>query len=312
MNKVSVIICTHNPKREYIDKVLDSLKEQTLSQKSWELLLVDNASERLLANEIDISWHLNFQHIREERVGLTHARLCGIKASSNEILVFVDDDNVLAKNYLENAYKIMYENQYLGAIGGKVLPNFEINPECWIENFWICLALRDLGEEAKTYFWNENLDRLQYPIFSPIGAGMVLRQKAAKIYTESIANDPRRISLDRTGNSLQSGGDCDINLTLLHSGLGIGYFPQLQLTHIISSSRLSKNYLARLNYASCRSWVQVLDFHSIRPWKKIPVWSVMPRKIKSFFHCQTWKSPAAFVNWRGTCGIFDALAELET
>ena len=48
MPSISVIICTHNPRMDYIDKVLSALKSQSLSQQEWELLLVDNASKKIL------------------------------------------------------------------------------------------------------------------------------------------------------------------------------------------------------------------------------------------------------------------------
>ena len=38
-----------------------------------------------------------------ERLGLTPARLRGIRESRGELLVFVDDDNVLERDYLEVA-----------------------------------------------------------------------------------------------------------------------------------------------------------------------------------------------------------------
>ncbi|MBD2176623.1 glycosyltransferase family 2 protein [Pseudanabaena sp. FACHB-1998] len=312
MKKISVIVCTHNPKEVYISKVLESLKEQTLPKQDWELLLIDNASTKMLCGAIDISWHINSRHIREDLIGLTNARLCGIRSSVSEILIFVDDDNILEPNYLENAYTIMHENPSLGSIGGKILPNFEVDPEDWVKKFWVCLALRDLGEEVQTYFYNKQTsDDMKHPLFAPIGAGMVLRKAAATLYADTIANNLNRKALDRTGNSLQSGGDCDINLTLLKTGWGVGYFPQLKLTHLISARRLTKSYLARLNYASCRSWIEVLDFHNVRPWAKIPAWSVFPRKLKSFFSYQAWKNPEAFIHWKGSCGTFEGLANLK-
>ena len=38
----SVIICTHNPRSDYLRRVLDALKAQTLLREQWELLLIDN------------------------------------------------------------------------------------------------------------------------------------------------------------------------------------------------------------------------------------------------------------------------------
>ncbi|MBD2297301.1 glycosyltransferase [Nostoc sp. FACHB-190] len=312
-NRISLIICTHNPRKDYLDRVINSLKIQTLPMTEWEFLLIDNASDRTLAKEIDITWHPNARHIREDNLGLTAARLRAFKEASNEILVFVDDDNVLDANYLKNTSEIVQGNPHLGAIGGKSLPEFEIEPESWINQFSVCLALRNLGDEPLIYFAKKtDCSSAQYPPFAPIGAGLVLRRKAAQVYAQNVSQDSSRLALGRTGKQLISGEDNDINLTILEAGWGVGYFPQLQLTHLISANRLSKDYLARLNRASSRSWVQVLDAHNIRPWQKIPSWTVVPRKLKAFLSYQPWKSPANYVSWQGACGIFEGLSTLSS
>src|SRR5271170_3727335 len=102
----SVIICTHNPRQDYLRLTLEGLEKQTLPKERWELLLIDNASKEPLAGKWDLSWHPNARHIREEELGLTPARLRGIKESKGGLLVFVDDDNVLEVNYLETALDI--------------------------------------------------------------------------------------------------------------------------------------------------------------------------------------------------------------
>ena len=112
---VSVIICSHNPREDYLRRVLDALKAQTLPIKDWELLLVDNASKEPMAGRFDLSWHPNARHLREEKTGLTHARLCGIAEAKAGLLVFVDDDNVLRADYLQAALKISKEWPQLGA-----------------------------------------------------------------------------------------------------------------------------------------------------------------------------------------------------
>jgi len=310
--QISVIIPTHNPRQINLEKTLCGLREQTLKQNFWELLVIDNATpDPEYVPSFDFSWHSDARVIRENRLGLTRARLAGIQASQGDYLVFVDDDNVLHTDYLKNATTIFQNYPNLGAIGGKSLPEFEVEPEPWVKDFWVCLALRDLGEEVQVYFYSEaSSGDKQHPSFAPIGAGMALQQSAARLYADCILEDLARLALDRTGRSLQSGGDCDINLTLLNAGWGVGYFPQLHLTHVISTNRLTKDYLARLNFASSRSWIQVLDFHGLRPWNKISPWSVLPRKIKAFFSYQPWKSSAAYIRWQGACGMFEGLGAL--
>lgn len=139
---LSVIICTHNPKRHYLSKVLESLQFQTLSHDVWELLLIDNASQTPLNAEIDLSWHPNARHIREDQLGLTPARLRGIHESTADTLVFVDDDNILEPDYLEAALIISKDWAKIGAWSGQVKPVFEQQPPDWTKLYWTNLAIR--------------------------------------------------------------------------------------------------------------------------------------------------------------------------
>src|SRR3989442_702908 len=92
---ISVIICTHNPRPDYLERVLEALKAQTLSSEQWELVLVDNASRDQLSSWVQLSWHPQARCIRENELGLTPARLRGISEAVGKLFVFVDDDNVL-------------------------------------------------------------------------------------------------------------------------------------------------------------------------------------------------------------------------
>jgi glycosyltransferase involved in cell wall biosynthesis len=307
---LSVIIPTHNPNRVRLERTLRGLQQQSLPVMDWELVIIDNATPNLnYIPSFDLSWHPTASVQREERLGLTHARLSGITASQGDYLVFVDDDNVLHPDYLKHVMNILYQDPKLGVIGGKSIPEFETTPQPWVEQFHVCLALRDFGETAKTHTYSEGNEK-HHPEFAPIGAGMALRREAAMYYCDRIRSDCNRKSFDRTGRSLQSGGDCDINLTLLEAGWKVGYFPQLQLTHLIPDGRTTTAYLARLSHASSRSWVQVLDVHGIRPWQKIARWSILPRKIKALLTYQPWSSPSAYIRWRSACGLFEGLGGL--
>src|SRR5882724_1632506 len=128
MPAISVIICTHNPRENYLRRVLDALRAQTLPLADWELLLVDNASEKPLAGRIDLSWHPNARHLREEKTGKTHALLRGIAGFTGELLVIVDDDNVLRADYLQTCLKVAADYPWLGAWSGSCIPEFETEP----------------------------------------------------------------------------------------------------------------------------------------------------------------------------------------
>lgn len=374
---ISVVIPTHNPRMDYLARVIEALRGQTLEQSAWELIVVDNGSKPALrggssqssvvsqkTNIVDLSWHPNARIVREERLGLTFARLRGFAEAKGELIVMVDDDNVLAPDYLENALKIAEEHKDVGAFGGKCLPEFETQPEPWMEEFLPLLALRDHGEKEIIAGDTRSADgsRRVYPDqAAPIGAGMVLRREAAAAYAERMRQDAEGIRhtadgrmaedgaerlrrsgglrvagsesdgmsvaqadespnhrntepsqhratlvlTDRRGDSLASAGDNDLVFTIVRDGWKVGYFPQLHVTHLIPSSRLTVDYLARANRGVQRSWVEVLRKHEACPWPVISRASAPLRKVRAFFNYRGWQKPAEFIRWQGFCGHFE-------
>ena len=75
--RLSAIICAYNPQRAYLDETLDSIRAQVdLSPNdAWELLLIDNASAPALDTWVNLTGLPNARIIREDKLGLTHARL---------------------------------------------------------------------------------------------------------------------------------------------------------------------------------------------------------------------------------------------
>ena len=79
MALISIIICSHNPRDTYLSRCLNGLQRQTLDTKSWELLLIDNASDQPLKLKGDISWYPNSRHVKEPTLGLVWARHLAIR-----------------------------------------------------------------------------------------------------------------------------------------------------------------------------------------------------------------------------------------
>ncbi|RZK39276.1 MAG: glycosyltransferase family 2 protein [Pedobacter sp.] len=299
MIEISIILPTHNPNLRRLMETLNGLRNQTLQLHYWELIIVDNNSQPPI--NVNIDWHPNHQIITENNQGLTPARISGFKASSADIIVMVDDDNILSTTYLESALSIFKNNVTLGAAGGKIFPVFEAPPPSWLSEFHHILALRNYGDDIIIKQWDKT-----YPSMAPVGAGMVIRKEALQTYLGS----PRLIS-DRKGNSLSSGGDNDIVLEILKSGWEIGYYPNLKLSHIISKERTTVSYISKLMNSSNKSWIQLLSYHQINPWKGISKLTLPLRKIRSWFNCRAWKNDANYIRWCGTCGTFDGLANVK-
>ena len=237
--ELTVIICTHNPRPDYLDRVLAALRQQTLPKDHWELLVIDNASDRVLASEWDLSWHPQARHIREDELGLTPARLRGIAEARGDVFVFVDDDNLLHQNYLEKALQIAEDHPFIGAWGGTIRGEFEIEPEERTRPLLGYLALREFSDPL----WSNIPGNLSA---YPSGAGLCVRAAVAREYVRQVSADPRRRKLGRVGELLSSGEDYDLIETGCDLGMGFGNFPGLVMTHLIPRHRLQLDYLIRL------------------------------------------------------------------
>jgi glycosyltransferase involved in cell wall biosynthesis len=257
---ISVIICTHNPRPDYLEKVLNALKAQTLSVERWEILLVDNASTQLLSETIDLSWHTNARHIREDQLGLTPARLRGIKESQAEVLIFVDDDNVLNSDYLEIVLRISKQWTMLGSWGGQTIPKFEEQPPDWTKSYWSYLAIREFDQDK----WSN----LYLGQITPCGAGLCVRKVVAEKYLSLVNNDSRRMNLGRKGKVILSSEDIDLAYTSCDIGLGMGLFTSLKLTHLMPANRLKEEYLLKIVEGSTYSQVILDSLRGIIPPKR--------------------------------------------
>jgi glycosyltransferase involved in cell wall biosynthesis len=239
--RLSVVICTHDPRREYLERVLAALQQQSLPRQSWDLTVVDNASSPPVAAFIDLSWHPGSRLVEEAELGITFARLRGIRESRADVMVFVDDDNVLAPDYLAQALEIATRWPTLGAWGSSIIePEFEKEPPDALRPYLGWLALRSQTRPG----WSNNPKDHGC---IPWGAGMCVRRVVAAAFVDGCAANPLWRVLGRRGkNYLIAGEDDLLALSSSHVGMGWGIFPTLKLHHLISSSRLTHEYIYRM------------------------------------------------------------------
>ena len=256
--KISVAICTHDPRADYFTRTLEGLRAQTLPLSEWEFLIVDNAGTAPLPATPE--WHPHGRVVREENVGLTHARLRSIRESAAPLILFVDDDNVLFPDYLERAMEIDRAWPQLGTWGGQTIAEFEEQPAEWTRSFWLWLAIREFDRDR----WSNVPDEAAA---LPYGAGMCVRRHVAEEYCRVIESNPTRKILDRTGKALLGGGDADLSFTAYDLGLGNGIFTALKLTHLIGSRRVQEDYLLKLVESMTYSQTILFSFRGTVPFR---------------------------------------------
>jgi len=249
----SIILCTHNPRPNYLQRVLGALEKMG----SGEILLVDSASYQPIENRF--SHFRSVKVIRNEEVGLTQARLTGIRATSGDPVIFVDDDTVLRSDYLEQAVRILKERPYLGAIGGQLVPEYEGALPLDASYYRHYLAIREFTKAS----WSNRWDDFES---SPIGGGMVVRRDVSEAWAKRVESTPWRLGLGRNGARLSGGEDIDLVHASCEMDYGKGVFPELILTHLIPAERLKSEFLVKIYEGNCQStaYLSAMLAHNFR------------------------------------------------
>lgn len=113
MMDISVIIPTYKP-GSYIWECLDSVYNQTFPGNRYEVVLILNGCRAPYDSQIEryISSHsdrCSFTLIQTDSPGVSNARNIGIEKSNGTYLTFVDDDDVISENYLEELLNVSDE-----------------------------------------------------------------------------------------------------------------------------------------------------------------------------------------------------------
>lgn len=159
MTILSVIIPTRN-RADLLQLALQSLKSQTLSADSFEVLVIDNGSTDNTKQIVD-SFQKQLGYIRyffDPTPGLHVGRHLGLKMAKSDILVYADDDIEAFPTWLEGIAE-SFQDTSVVLVGGKNLPKFEIEPPDWILKMWVkdkngnrilgYLSIIDLGDAKK-------------------------------------------------------------------------------------------------------------------------------------------------------------------
>jgi glycosyltransferase involved in cell wall biosynthesis len=243
MDQLSVIICTYNPNPNCFKKCLEAIEMASAQSQPLEILIIDNNSKEPV-REIDyvktfLSQHSFAKVIDEQKQGLTPARLRGITESKGNTIVYIDDDNWIDPSFFSKGIEISSNYPHIGAWSGQVDLYFENEPEAWTKKYWGLLVYRRFDDNRWSNF-------PYFPETMPCGAGLFVRRNVADYYHELHKSGKRNIQLDRSGNSLFSGGDNDLAACACDIGLGVGLFYELKLDHFIPASRVTKEYLLKL------------------------------------------------------------------
>lgn len=238
---LSVCICTYNPNRALFARVLEAIAAQT--NAAFDVLIVDNASTSALDESVLApltARGITARIVREDTPGLIHARLCAIAATTSEWMLCVDDDNILAPDYVAEGLAFIAAHSDVAAFGGKLALPADTRVPAGVAPFLPYLAVRDAGEDIMKGV-SEKWEAWEPPAAGAFIARAVLEDFAAFVHANANAS-----ALGRAPGSFAS---CEDSL-LMHSAYRVGrataYNPRLRLEHHVDPARFGFSNLVRL------------------------------------------------------------------
>lgn len=171
MCKCSILLPTYKP-GDYIIHCLQSIESQTFDKSLFKVYIALNGSDKACEVYLqEVLKKFTFQHelFFLEQAGVSNARNFLIENSTEEFVVFVDDDDMLSENYLEELFKASTDT----TIGIANVYNFAENLDGLTENY-IGKSFKKLKQVTTSKFRSRKY-------FSSPWAKMIHRQIIGKV-----------------------------------------------------------------------------------------------------------------------------------
>jgi GT2 family glycosyltransferase len=191
--RVSVVIPNYNYAKT-LALCLESVFAQTLAP--YEVIVADDASTD---GSVRIAERFPCRVLRAERNGgVSAARNAGVRASTGEVLFFVDSDEALAPDAVEQAVRLLAEDPGLGCVHGIIAPEplIDDGPVEWYRTLhahhW---RKRAVGPTPTAYFAATAMPR---PVFDAVGPfNEALRDSEDVEYSDRLSAQYRIVLTDR-------------------------------------------------------------------------------------------------------------------
>jgi glycosyltransferase involved in cell wall biosynthesis len=224
---LSVVICTYNGEHR-VGKVLDGLRSQKTDSITWDIWVIDNNSKDQTRQVVEA--YPEVRYMFEPRQGAAFARSRAAKEVSGQWIAFIDDDAIPDENWVMQAYQFSQTYPQIGAFGGQIHAQYEVEPSDEVKKVAVYLAIIERGSKPHRY------DRVLPP-----GAGLVVRRQ---VWLEHVPDNPDLIG--RTTGEMLASEDIEVVLHIQKAGYEIWYNPEMHLYHQIPVWRTERAYLLKL------------------------------------------------------------------
>jgi len=218
--KTTVIIATHN-RPDSVRRLVASLAPE-IAAGSREIIIAENGTPAPMQLALDAP---PLKHLHEPRAGKCRIQNRAIADASGEILVFLDDDLIVAPGYLEAAENFFDTHREYAAMKGRILaaedPEKKVGPTA----VYLDLPIVDQGEEV-------------VEVRGVLGANMAFRAEALK----QVGPFDERLGPGACGHEEET----EMSQRMRRAGFRIGYAPKAVVLHEVDPSRANRERFIRI------------------------------------------------------------------
>lgn len=233
--EISAVVCTFN-RYEFLDKVINSLLTQDVSQELLQIIIVDNTPPELSGKGKQYAEQYakvkNLTYHFESITGLSNARNVGFRLSSAKYIAYIDDDAIATPQWIKSVLGAFKAYPNVGVVGGAILPVWKSSRPNWLTSDMLNhLSVVDWGGDTRIARENEWM----------AGANLSFRREILE------ASGGFSTSLGRkgAGKILLSNEESEVINYVKKSAYELVYEPKAIVHHRIDNNRLDRKWFRK-------------------------------------------------------------------
>jgi GT2 family glycosyltransferase len=218
--KTTVIVATHD-RPESIRRLIASLAPE-LASGSREIVVAENGTPAPMQLAVEGA---PLKHLHEARAGKCRIQNRAIADATGELLVFLDDDLVVAPGYLAAVEDFFDTHREFAAMKGRIIPAEDPERKVGAMAVYLDLPIADHGDEV-------------VEVRGVLGANMAFRAEALR----QVGPFDERLGPGAGGHEEET----EMSQRIRRAGFRIGYAPKALVYHEVDPSRANRERFIRI------------------------------------------------------------------
>ena len=219
--KTSVIIATH-ARPESLTRLIASLAPG-LASGTREIIIAENGTPAPIQLP---EGPTPLKHLHEPRPGKCRIQNRAIAEATGDILVFLDDDLVVAAGYLDSVESFFDTHREFAGMKGRILPQDDPDKKVGPMAVYLDLPIADDGDQV-------------IEVRGVLGANMAFRAAALR----QVGPFDERLGPGAGGHEEET----EMSARLRNAGFRIGYAPEALVYHEVDRSRADRERFIRIS-----------------------------------------------------------------